>query len=87
MIEDKNYIALAILCSEIQENVFEKECSLGMKKSEEEISDIVNGLKDLPFSKVHVEQNKRKLIEVLFKKNTHLQIKYSQIWKESVYEN
>ncbi len=85
LLAEKDYLSLALLCSELKAKEFENECKLGMGKVEEEILKILSDSKDLPFSKIHVESAKRKKIEELLRKNTHLQIKYSNIWKESVY--
>ncbi len=86
-LQNEDYISLAILCTEKKSKEIEKECEIGLEKTEEEINSILRGMADLPFSKLHIDKNKREKVENLFKKNTHLNIKYFEIWKEAVYEN
>lgn len=86
-LQNEDFISAAILCSEKKSQEIEKECEVGIKKAEEEINLILRDRIDLPFSKLHIDPNKREKIKILLQKNAHMNIKYFEIWKESVFEN
>ncbi|MDX1958409.1 MAG: hypothetical protein SFU98_07535 [Leptospiraceae bacterium] len=81
--KDEDFLTVAKLCSGYVSDKVEKECSVGLGKSEEEIQKIISQKQDLPFFKLMINSEKQRKIEELLKKNIYLGVKYRSIWRET----
>lgn len=79
-IRQNDFIQLAIYCSRYEGDKYQKECSEGLLKAEEEIDRIISTRQDFPFMKLILEKEKSVKIEELLRENIHLSVKYRSIW-------
>ncbi|MCE9501700.1 MAG: hypothetical protein K8R21_14550 [Leptospira sp.] len=86
LIETRDFIGLAVLCSEKSPEEFKEQCEIALKESIYEIESILSEKSESPFTKLIIEKGKALKIQKLLTVNTALGIRYRLIWEESVME-
>jgi hypothetical protein len=80
-----DYLSLAIVCSKHRQvKKYKEKCDTAIGKAESEILELTSLQARQPYSKIFVDEEKKQKLETLLQKNIHLDIKYRQIWKQTI---
>lgn len=83
-LKNQDFLGAAVLCSEYNEKKYKEDCKKAIQIAEQEVDRILSEKRELPFFKLIIEDEKKKKIQELLKKNIHLGIKYRKLWNEIV---
>jgi hypothetical protein len=78
-----DHLTMAAICSEHELKKYKEDCNFALKKSEDQIQDILSGVQKTPFFKMMLPKEEASKIEELLKKNVLLGIRYRYIWQQS----